>query len=161
LKLGVESSALHGGQQSKRAANSLVFRPLRYGTQLDVPPGMPTQHAYSVLPVLFVGANSALAAELEQHGLGVITVDRVDRALRLLQNFTVAAVIYDLPALQRTGEFTALGIPVVVLTAGDSEWGGSLVTVVRRGATAPAIAELIQGLPARQVGGGIASHAAS
>jgi hypothetical protein len=54
---------------------------------------------HGVTPVLFIGsARSKVVARLRQRGVRLIVAERVDRGLRLLKQFSVAAVVNDTAA---------------------------------------------------------------
>jgi hypothetical protein len=73
----------------------------------------------------------------------VIVADRADRALRMLRNFSVAAVVYDLPTLDAVPQLAALGTPLIVLaTPGDP--GAAGVVVLPRDTAPAAVADAIR-----------------
>ena len=84
-------------------------------------------------PVLYVGpADSTVLTRLRESGLRVIVAERADRGVRLLRHFVVAGVVYDLPSLGPVLDFVALKTPVVMLAAGNAQWGTPDVQVVPR-----------------------------
>ena len=106
---------------------------------------MHPQHEHRLVPVLFVGSGGhELERSLWEYGIGVITTDRVDRALHLLTNFTVAAVIYDVPAVDRIPDLTATGTRIIVLVDDEADWNRSDVTTVLRSAPVASIAAAVQ-----------------
>ena len=84
-----------------------------------------------------------LLTELRCEGIGVVVAETVPRALQLLREFWVAAVVFALPDLQGAARIAAMQTPVVLLAAEDTPWGGAGVTVIRRGTEAAALAILI------------------
>lgn len=91
-------------------------------------------------PLLYVGnAESPVLMRLRRRGLRVIVAERPDRGLRLLRHFVVGGVVYDVAALGPVLDFVALKAPIVMLGAGDAEWGTADVQVVPREADAEAI----------------------
>ena len=106
---------------------------------------MHPQREHRLVPVLLVGtADPELERRLWEHGIGVITTASVDRALHLLTNFTVPAVIYDAPAADRIPDLTAIGTRVIVLVDDDAEWNRPDVTTLRRTAPVASIAAAVQ-----------------
>jgi hypothetical protein len=103
-----------------------------------------------VSPVLYIGnARSEVVARLREQGVRVIVAERVDRGLRLLKEFKVAAVVYDVPALMPVLDFVSLGSPVIVLAAGDGDWGDPGVRILKRETTASTLIAAIESLEAR------------
>jgi hypothetical protein len=100
-----------------------------------------------LLPVLFVGnADSRLVRQLDTYGIGVIVAERVERAARLLTNFTVAAIVCDVSASMQVNQLAALSVPVILLAMTDEGWDGPGVTVMRRDTPAAVVAAAIQRL---------------
>jgi hypothetical protein len=123
----------------------LSFSIFARGMNLTLRTVMSPQHAHRLVPVLFVGSGGPeLERSLWEHGIGVITTERVDRALQLLTNFKVAAVIYDDPAVDRIADLTATGTRIIVLVDDETEWNRSDVTTVLRSAPAASIAAAVQ-----------------
>ena len=105
---------------------------------------MHCQREHRLVPVLFVGqGDPALAERLWEHGIGVIRTNNVGRALYLLTNFTVAAVIYEGPAVDQIPDFAA-GTRVIALVDEQTEWTCPGVTVLPRTALVEAIAAAVQ-----------------
>jgi hypothetical protein len=123
----------------------LLFSRPACGTDLDLGIAVQPPHEHRLIPVLWVGsADSPVARGLSKFGIGVIAVRSVDRALRLLRNFSVAAVIYDAPAGERVSELTATGTPLIVLVADDTDWQRPGVTTFPPTALPEAIAAAVQ-----------------
>jgi hypothetical protein len=80
--------------------------------------------------------------------VGVIVAERPDRGLRLLTQFSVAGVVYDVPSLGPVLDFVALGVPVVLLGAANGTWGSPEVTVLGRDVPATRVMEALG--PSRQ-----------
>ena len=102
---------------------------------------------HGVTPVLFIGsARSEVVARLRQHGVRVIVAERVDRGLRLLKQFRVTAVVYDVPELWPILELVALANPVILLAAANADWGSPEVRVLRRETAAVTVVEVLSSL---------------
>ena len=109
---------------------------------------MPASGSYDTLPlvtVLYIGPHpGALAERLREHRIGVIGVQRLDRCLRLLSNFRVAAAICDLPDLKAVAALAETQTPVIVLAATDAESLTPGIVVVHRRTPANVIAEIVR-----------------
>jgi hypothetical protein len=103
---------------------------------------------HGVIAVLYVGNDLSAAAveRLHRQGIGVIRASTVSRGLRLLQQFQVAAALYDVPDLQAIPAFLRTRTPVVLLAAADADWGKPGVRVIKRGTDAAALAAVIREL---------------
>ena len=107
----------------------------------------PFTNQHGVTPALFIGnARSDVVARLRQHGVRVIVAERVDRGLRLLKEFSVAAVVYDVPALPPILELVTRGVPVILLAAVDADWGSPQVRVLKRETAAATVTEVLSSL---------------
>jgi hypothetical protein len=109
---------------------------------------MPAPGSHDSLPlvtVLYIGPEpGALADRLREHRIGVIAVQRLDRCLRLLGNFRVAAVICDMPDLQTVAALAETQTRVIVLAAADAESMTPAIVIVNRRTPAHAIAEIVR-----------------
>ena len=100
----------------------------------------------AVVPVLYVGPEPApsLVHELRLHGIALLPFRNPQVAVRLLRHSRVAAVLYAVTDLQGIAAFAETGTPVILLAAGDAEWGTSGVTVVDRRTPAATLAVLVR-----------------
>ena len=105
-----------------------------------------TEASRPFLPVVYLGtdATMTLVAELRCEGIGMVVAETVPRALRLLREFWVAAVVFALPDLQGAARVAAMQTPVVLLAADEAQWGAAGVTVVRRKTEAAVLATVIR-----------------
>ena len=99
-----------------------------------------------VVPVIYIGAEPAasLVHALRMHGIAMLPFRNPQVALRLLRHSRVAAVLYAVPDLQGIEAFVATQTPVIVLAAGDAEWGTAGVTVIDRRSEPMVVAALIR-----------------
>ncbi len=119
------------------------------GMMLDVVPvrcHMPhPMNPDRVTPLLYVGSSrSPVVERLRACGVGVIVAERPERGLRLLTEFRVAGVVYDVPSLGPVLDFVALGAPVVLLGVANGAWGSQDVTVLGRDVPAPTMLEALE-----------------
>ena len=99
---------------------------------------------HRLAPVLYVGSGgSPVVTRLRDLGVRVIVAERPERGLRLLQQFVVGGVIYDVTALRPVLDFVALRTPVVLLAAGKAWWGTPDVQIIPREARAETIVEAL------------------
>jgi len=99
----------------------------------------------ALVTVLYIGPAAPACVEgLQDHRVGVIGVDRVDRALRLLQNFQVAALIVDGPDTRAVPMLADAGTPVIELAATDATSDQPGVTVVARRTPSATLARIIR-----------------
>jgi len=102
---------------------------------------------HGVTPVLFIGsARSEVVAQLRRQGVRVIVAERVERGLRLLKQFRVAAVVYDVPQLWPVLELIALANSVILLAAANADWGSPEVRVLKRETAAATVIEVLSSL---------------
>jgi len=94
-----------------------------------------------IVPVLLVGpADRRRIDQLREEGIGVIHVEHVERALRVLQDFRVEAVICAEPRLQALPALAAANATIIVLASQDVECDAPGVTVVKRDTSPAALA---------------------
>ena len=105
----------------------------------------------SVLPVLYVGGDLKRTAydSLRAHRIGVVVAENPSRASRLLSQFRVAAIVYDVPDLQGIEKLSKLGIPLVVLAARDAACDLDAVTILPRQTETEDLAAIIHGVVRR------------
>lgn len=101
-----------------------------------------------LLTVLYIGAGAARpnVEQLRYEGIGVVAVHSAARALQLLKNFRVAAVISDVPDLSSVAGLAATRTPVILLAAQEADWGGPEVSVVSRRTPSAALARHVREL---------------
>ncbi len=107
-----------------------------------------------LVPVLHVGPGITHYTRefLREHGIGLIVCDDATRAVRLLTQFRVAAVIYALPDLQWLPGFVRTDTPVVLLSDSKSPriLGGGAVAVIDPDGGLATLAETIRSLATRE-----------
>ena len=107
-----------------------------------------SSHRRSVLPVLYVGSdlNATAYDSLRAHRIGVVVAENASRASRLLSQFRVAAIVYDVPDLRGIDELSKLEIPMVVLAARDAACDLDAVTILPRHTETEDLAAIIHGV---------------
>jgi CheY-like chemotaxis protein len=103
-----------------------------------------------LLTVLYIGgfAVGPNVEQLRHEGIGVVAVHSGARALQLLKNFRVAAVICDVPDLSSIASLAATQTPVILLAGQGADWGGPEVTVLSRRIPSPELARYVRQLAA-------------
>ena len=101
-----------------------------------------------LLTVLYIGGDAVgpNVEQLRHEGIGVMAVHSAGRALQLLKNFRVAAVICDLPDLSSITRLAATQTPVILLAGQAADWGGPEVTVLSRRTPSPELARYVRQL---------------
>jgi hypothetical protein len=107
----------------------------------------------SVLPVLYIGRDLTAAAHesLAAHRIGVLVAEDSARALRLLEHFRVAAVVFAVPDLPGVNALSDKRIPMVVLAGRDAACDLDTVTILRREADPQQLAAVIHGIVRRDL----------
>ena len=107
---------------------------------------LPPASGQSLLPVVYVGTDAtiALVTRLASEGIGVVVAPTVQRGLRLLQEFRVAAVVFGLADLHGAARLAATGTPVILLAADEAVWDRANVTVVNRKIDVAVLAAVIR-----------------
>jgi hypothetical protein len=101
-----------------------------------------------LLTVLYIGGGvvGPNVEQLRHEGIGVVAVHSAARALQLLKNFRVAAVICDVPDLSSVTTLAATRTPVILLARQEADWGGPEVTVLSRRTPSPELARYVRQL---------------